>query len=47
MQLVASNIAGPVSISVSYVKCVKPGFFVDCDQWKTITTLGLSALAVR
>jgi len=47
MQLVASNIPGPVSIIVSYVKCVKPGFFVDCDQWKTITTLGLSALAVR
>jgi hypothetical protein len=47
MQLVASNIPGPVGITVSFVKCVKPGFFVDCDQWKTITTLGLSALAVR
>ncbi len=47
MQLQVSNIPGPVGIGVSYMKCVKPGFFVDCDQWRPVTTLGLSALAVR
>jgi hypothetical protein len=47
MQLVASNIPGPVMITVSYVKCIKPGFLVGCDQEKTYASLGLSATAVR
>ena len=46
MQLVVSNIPGPVGIEVSYVRCVKLGFF-DCDQYKTFATLSLSAVAVR
>jgi hypothetical protein len=46
MQLVVSNIPGPVTIGVSYVRCVEPGWF-DCAQYKTFATLPLSALAVR
>ena len=46
MQLEVSNIPGPVAIDVSYVKCVRWGWFF-CDQEKTMATLGLSALAVR
>ncbi len=46
MQLVVSNIPGPVTIYVYYVRCVKPGFF-DCAQYKTFATLSLSAQAVR
>jgi hypothetical protein len=47
MQLVVSNIPGPVQIYVSYVRCVKPGIFFDCDQERTFATLSLSAVAVR
>lgn len=47
MQLVISNIPGPVSITVSYVKCIKPGFLVGCDQERTYASLSLSATAVR
>jgi hypothetical protein len=46
MQLVVSNIPGPVTIYVYYVRCVKPGFF-DCAQAKTFAMLTLSAVAVR
>ena len=46
MQLVVSNIPGPVTIEVPYVRCVKLGFFY-CDQYKTFATLSLSAVAVR
>jgi len=46
MQLVVSNIPGPVRINVSYVKCVRWGF-KSCDQEKTLATLSLSAAAVR
>ena len=46
MQLVVSNIPGPVTIGVSYVRCVELGWF-DCAQYKTFATLSLSALAVR
>jgi len=46
MQLVVSNFPGPVQIQVSYVRCVKPGFF-GCDQERTFATLSLSAVAVR
>lgn len=46
MQLVVSNIPGPVTINVSYVKCVRWGFF-SCDQEKTFATLALSAVAMR
>lgn len=46
MQLVVSNIPGPVRIEVSFVRCVRLGFF-DCDQYKTLATLSLSAVAVR
>jgi len=46
MQLVVSNIPGPVTIGVSYVRCVEVGWF-DCAQYKTFATLSLSALAVR
>lgn len=47
MQLVVSNIPGPVQIDVSYVRCVKPGIFFGCDQERTFATLSLSAVAVR
>ena len=47
MQLVVSNIPGPVRIDVSYVRCVNPGIFFDCDQEKTFARLALSAAAVR
>ena len=47
MQLVVSNIPGPVRMDVSYVRCVKPGIFFDCDQERTFATLSLSAVAVR
>jgi hypothetical protein len=46
MQLEVSNIPGPVTIDVSYVKCVRWGWFF-CDQEKTFATLRLSAIAVR
>jgi len=46
MQLQVSNIPGPVRIELSYVRCVRPGFFY-CDQYKTFATLSLSAVAVR
>jgi hypothetical protein len=46
MQLQVSNIPGPVTIDVSYVKCVRWGWFF-CDQEKTLATLRLSAVAVR
>ncbi len=46
MQLVVSNIPGPVTIDVSYVKCAKWGWFF-CDQEKTLASLRLSAVAVR
>jgi hypothetical protein len=46
MQLEASNIPGPVTIDVSYVKCARWGWFF-CDQEKTLATLRLSAVAVR
>ena len=46
MQLVVSNIPGPVRIDVSYVKCVRWGWFW-CDQEKTLATVSLSAVAVR
>jgi hypothetical protein len=47
MQLVVSNIPGPVTIDVSYVRCVKPGIFFDCDKEKIFANLLLSAVAVR
>ena len=47
MQLVVSNIPGPVMIDVIYLKCVKPGIFFDCDQKRLFATLSLSAVAVR
>ena len=47
MQLVVSNIPGPVKIDVSYVRCVRPGIFFDCDQERTFATLSLSAVAIR
>ena len=47
MQLVVSNIPGPVRIEVSYVRCVRPGIFFDCDQERTFATLSLYAVAVR
>ena len=47
MQLQVSNIPGPVRIELSYVRCVRPGIFFYCDQYKTFATLSLSALAVR
>jgi hypothetical protein len=46
MQLVVSNIPGPVTIGVSYARCVEPGFF-DCARYKTFASLSLSAVAVR
>jgi hypothetical protein len=46
MQLVVSNIPGPVSIDVIYLRCVEPGF-LDCAQTKIFATLSLSAVAVR
>jgi hypothetical protein len=46
MQLEVSNIPGPVSIDVSYVKCARWGWFF-CDQEKTLAMLRLSAVAVR
>lgn len=46
MQLVVSNFSGPVQISVSYLRCVKPGLF-ECAQEGTFATLSLSAVAVR
>jgi hypothetical protein len=46
MQLVVSNIPGPVRIEVSYVRCVRLGFFA-CDLEKTFATLSMSAVAVR
>ena len=46
MPLVVSNIPGPVTIYVYYVRCVKPGWF-DCAQEKTFATLSLSAVTVR
>lgn len=46
MQLEVSNIPGPVTIDISYVKCVRWGWFF-CDQEKTLATLRLSAVAVR
>ena len=46
MQLVVSNIPGPVRIEVNYIRCVRPGFF-DCAQYKTFATLALSATALR
>ena len=46
MQLVVSNIPGPVTIGVSFVRCVEPGWFV-CAQYKTFATLSLSAIAVH
>jgi hypothetical protein len=46
MPLVVSNIPGPVTIGVSYGRCVEPGWF-DCAQYKTFATLSLSAIAVR
>ena len=46
MQLQVSNMAGPVMIDVSYMRCVKPGF-LDCAQEKIFASLLLSAVAVR
>jgi hypothetical protein len=46
MQLVVSNIPGPVLIDVLYSRCVKLGFF-DCAQYKIFATVTLSAIAVR
>jgi hypothetical protein len=47
MQLVVSNMAGPVLIDVSYMRCIKPGIFFDCDQEKMFASLLLTAVAVR
>ena len=46
MQLVVSNIPGPVQISVSYSRCMKQGLF-ECSQQRNFATLSLSAVAVR
>lgn len=46
MQLVVSNIPGPVVVEVSYVRCVREGLFT-CAQERTFAMLALSAVAVR
>jgi hypothetical protein len=47
MQLVVSNMPGPVMIDVSYMRCVKPGILFDCDHERIFASLLLSAVAVR
>jgi hypothetical protein len=46
MQLQLSNIKGPVSVTVAYVKCARLGLFA-CDQYRTLATVGVPGIVAQ